>query len=647
MPATATDRLYGLTTSVAVKPPCRVAATANLALTGLQVVSSVQLVEGDRVLLTGQTNAVDNGIWLASTSAWQRAPDFDGPRDAVRGTMVITEFDAGITNVWQLVTPDPVQIGTSELEFQEFLTGTIGTLSFTQSGAGAVVRGAQAKMREVISVLDFGAVADGSFVAGGAASGTDNLAAFNSALAAAALLGKNVHIPGGQYYLSAGYTLPRGVTMFGDGCAHAPLYLLSAPKRGTVLLINGANGADCVTFEENGSHSALAAMSIYNVNTNSIRSVVGVVGHLYPRIGLNVEIASLRPTNGAGIYISTSVVGDQFETLWGDFFGVVVQIGDIGLSTEYSVATGVRVYSQSTVKRPNTNNFFGGNLQGKTNALHMDGAAADSGAIGCAFHGVRFDTVYSNAVVPTYVASANAIVEFPIQNVYTYPCVTLSRALSTALHGCYFEVDGLPATYNDGVNGVHPIIGVVHLTSSTQVRRTVLDGCAYNGCYVRDQGAATRVTPTNSGYEYDTSTKNLLVVRANGVQTVPSGVNTAVDLNTVLAGDDAFISWDTATNVATVYVDGVYQISGRVEFDGWDTISTGVRTRVTAGGVEYRGSFVAASEPPNPTPISSVISVAVQLFRGDTIAFQVLQNEGNDQDTTGAASDTWLSIAKL
>ena len=86
MPATATDRLTGLTTSVAVKAPCKVATTANITLSGEQTIGSTAVVTNDRVLVAAQTVKADNGIYVVSTSTWVRAKDFDGNRDVRKET---------------------------------------------------------------------------------------------------------------------------------------------------------------------------------------------------------------------------------------------------------------------------------------------------------------------------------------------------------------------------------------------------------------------------------------------------------------------------------------------------------------------------------------------------------------------------------
>lgn len=117
MPSTATDRLNGLTTSVAVKAPVRAVTSANITLSGLQTVGGVALAEGDRVLVKDQSSPADNGIYIASTSDWTRAKDFDGNLDAVKGTLVVTDGVSTALLFYRLTTSDPVIIGTSAITF--------------------------------------------------------------------------------------------------------------------------------------------------------------------------------------------------------------------------------------------------------------------------------------------------------------------------------------------------------------------------------------------------------------------------------------------------------------------------------------------------------------------------------------------------
>lgn len=117
MPSTATSILDGLSTSVAVKPPCRTVALTNITLAGLQTISGYTTEENDRVLVKGQTNPVDNGIYMASTGSWTRAKDADGNRDLVQGTRVLVRSTTIDGAEYELTTANPIVIGTTELTF--------------------------------------------------------------------------------------------------------------------------------------------------------------------------------------------------------------------------------------------------------------------------------------------------------------------------------------------------------------------------------------------------------------------------------------------------------------------------------------------------------------------------------------------------
>lgn len=93
---TSVDRIQGLSGSLAVKTPVRVATTANITLSGEQTIDAVAVVEGNRVLVKNQTDTTENGIYNVSTGAWTRALDFDGANDVVDGTMVYAR--AGTAN---------------------------------------------------------------------------------------------------------------------------------------------------------------------------------------------------------------------------------------------------------------------------------------------------------------------------------------------------------------------------------------------------------------------------------------------------------------------------------------------------------------------------------------------------------------------
>lgn len=133
----ATDRLQGALSSVAIKPPVRVATTANITLSGLQTIDGVTVAAGDRVLVKNQTNTTENGIWIAAVAGWTRATDFNGSRDVVKGTqLVANEGTVGANLRFKVSSADPVVVGTDAITFEQISDGPEGPPG-TPGAAGA------------------------------------------------------------------------------------------------------------------------------------------------------------------------------------------------------------------------------------------------------------------------------------------------------------------------------------------------------------------------------------------------------------------------------------------------------------------------------------------------------------------------------
>lgn len=103
------------------KPVVKVAAGTNVAsLSGEQTVDGESCVDGDRVLLFGQSNKVQNGIWVVKTTAWLRADDLAAGAHAANVSVPIskgTYHDNGY-----MCTDDAGAdvVGTDELNFSPF-----------------------------------------------------------------------------------------------------------------------------------------------------------------------------------------------------------------------------------------------------------------------------------------------------------------------------------------------------------------------------------------------------------------------------------------------------------------------------------------------------------------------------------------------
>jgi phage-related tail fiber protein len=108
------------------KQSVRVASTENIVLSSAQQIDGVAVLSGQRVLVTAQTLAKDNGIYVAANGAWVRAADANASAKVTPGlTVMVEEGTANGDSLWHLVTNGPITLGTTALSF-EMLAGRTG-----------------------------------------------------------------------------------------------------------------------------------------------------------------------------------------------------------------------------------------------------------------------------------------------------------------------------------------------------------------------------------------------------------------------------------------------------------------------------------------------------------------------------------------
>jgi hypothetical protein len=110
------------------KQATRVITVSNVTLSGgaPSQVDGVNLSLKDRVLVIGQTNKAQNGIYQVTTvgsgsnGTWARSGDTNSTGELLAGTIVmVTEGLIYADTQWKLVTDDPIVIGTSLLVFEQ------------------------------------------------------------------------------------------------------------------------------------------------------------------------------------------------------------------------------------------------------------------------------------------------------------------------------------------------------------------------------------------------------------------------------------------------------------------------------------------------------------------------------------------------
>jgi hypothetical protein len=99
---------------------------------------------------------------------------------------------------------DPVSADTTTIYETYSASDGSSLVGFLQAGTGAISRTAQTKMREAVSVKDFGAAGDGV---------TNDVSAFATAIAT----GYDLFVPQGTYLLNSGITLGANQSLYGAG----------------------------------------------------------------------------------------------------------------------------------------------------------------------------------------------------------------------------------------------------------------------------------------------------------------------------------------------------------------------------------------------------------------------------------------------
>jgi hypothetical protein len=124
------------------KDSVRVASRSNINLDDTtDAIDEVSLVTRDRVLLAGQSNSAENGIyvWLGITKKLVRAPDADSSIEVGSGMRVYVEEGThnGQSN-FVLTTPGAISLGVTPITFRKEnrignydFTGTYGSTSQT------------------------------------------------------------------------------------------------------------------------------------------------------------------------------------------------------------------------------------------------------------------------------------------------------------------------------------------------------------------------------------------------------------------------------------------------------------------------------------------------------------------------------------
>jgi hypothetical protein len=161
-------------------------------------------------------------------------------------------------------------------------------LSYTANGTGAAKRTLASKLSDVVSVKDFGATGDGV---------TDDTAAVQAAITAAAGVGSSVLFPTGAYLTTATLTVPANSTLIGRA-AKIKLSLDDASSS-VIKLTSQASNITISGFELDGQKASVTT------------STTGKMG-IELRGNHNVVLRDIyaHDNKGDGLYLGLNLAGD-------------------------------------------------------------------------------------------------------------------------------------------------------------------------------------------------------------------------------------------------------------------------------------------------------------------------------------------------
>jgi hypothetical protein len=113
--------LQSYAAGISWKQPCVCATLANITLSGLQTIDGHAVVAGDRVLVKDQSTAANNGIYIASASAWSRSEDANSWNELICAISFI-EYGTQAGGAWFCTAQDGGTLGVTAVNWSQFTT---------------------------------------------------------------------------------------------------------------------------------------------------------------------------------------------------------------------------------------------------------------------------------------------------------------------------------------------------------------------------------------------------------------------------------------------------------------------------------------------------------------------------------------------
>lgn len=346
----------------------RAVSVTNVAsLSGTTTIDGVALAANDRVLLTAQSTASQNGPWLVQSGAWTRPTDFASGTSVQAHTILVAGGTNYAGSFWGMTNNSAAVIDTDAQTWlitnssnpgsvynvkyygavgDAIQTGPVGTISssshnfscstcsFVSSDVGKtiLVPGAGAAGADLITTISAYSSGTAVTLTGTASTsvitaicwyGTDDTSAITSAISATPISGAQLYFPansGSGYLVTSTISVTKNLIIYGDGQAPYKIFpTLSGPNNtpfrgGTSILFTSGNTA-CFSFTKDVTNNNYPVRSVRDLSIINISGATPVSGSAGIYITDNAEHTTIREVNVTGFYYNIWVDANLYSLI--------------------------------------------------------------------------------------------------------------------------------------------------------------------------------------------------------------------------------------------------------------------------------------------------------------------------------------------